>query len=121
MLRGGLAFDPAAGCDADLRHRDVRGGVAGFMLPVMAYSFAPGLGACPTPSPARWSRCPIWPGLAAALLGAVQMGSGGVTGYIVNALYNGTALPLAGMLAWPARLCGVHLFLWLIAHVAKVA
>jgi hypothetical protein len=45
-------------------------------------------------------------GFAAALLSAVQMGSGGVTGYIVNALYNGTAQPLAGMLALLAC-CGL--------------
>jgi MFS transporter, DHA1 family, multidrug resistance protein len=76
-----------------------------FMLPVMAYSFSQGL-VMPNAIAGAMEPLPYMAGLAAALLGAVQMGSGGVTGYIVNALYNGTALPLAGMLALLAC-CGL--------------
>lgn len=76
-----------------------------FMLPVMAYSFSQGL-VMPNAIAAAMEPLPYMAGLAAALLGAVQMGSGAVTGYIVNALYNGTALPLAGMLALLAC-CGL--------------
>jgi MFS transporter, DHA1 family, multidrug resistance protein len=76
-----------------------------FMLPVMAYSFSQGL-VMPNAIAGAMEPLPYMAGLAAALLGAVQMGSGGVTGYIVNALYDGTAIPLAAMLAGLAC-CGL--------------
>lgn len=69
-----------------------------FMLPVMAYSFSQGL-VMPNAIAGAMEPLPYMAGLAAALLGAVQMGSGGITGYIVNALYDGTAVPLGAMLA----------------------
>jgi MFS transporter, DHA1 family, multidrug resistance protein len=46
-------------------------------------------------------------GSAAALLGAVQFASGAVSGALVSALHNGTALPMTGVIA----LCGVTAFL----------
>jgi len=76
-----------------------------FMLPVMAYSFSQGL-VMPNAIAGAMEPLPYMAGLAAALLGAVQMGSGGVTGYIVNALYDGTPLPLASLLALLAC-CGL--------------
>ncbi|MGH7075908.1 MAG: multidrug effflux MFS transporter [Stellaceae bacterium] len=76
-----------------------------FMLPVMAYSFSQGL-VMPNAVAGAMEPLPYMAGLAAALLGAVQMGAGGVTGYIVNALYDRTPVPLAAMLAGLAC-CGL--------------
>jgi MFS transporter, DHA1 family, multidrug resistance protein len=105
ILRRGLFVQAAAGCTllAFAVFREPSPLI--FMLPVMAYSFSQGL-VMPNAIAGAMEPLPYMAGLAAALLGAVQMGSGGVTGYIVNALYNGTALPLAGMLALLAC-CGL--------------
>jgi DHA1 family bicyclomycin/chloramphenicol resistance-like MFS transporter len=46
-------------------------------------------------------------GSAAALLGAVQFACGALSGALVSALHNGTALPMTGVIA----LCGVTAFL----------
>jgi DHA1 family bicyclomycin/chloramphenicol resistance-like MFS transporter len=87
-----------------------------FMLPVMAYSFSQGL-VMPNAIAGAMEPLPYMAGLAAALLGAVQMASGGVTGFIVNALYNGTAVPLAGILALLAC-CGLVAYHLVIYHRA---
>ncbi|HEY5210059.1 MAG TPA: multidrug effflux MFS transporter [Stellaceae bacterium] len=101
ILRGGLFVQATAGCVLLLLAWlmvPVFPSPILFMLPVMAYSFSQGL-VMPNAIAGAMEPLPYMAGFAAALLGAVQMASGGVTGYIVNALYNGTALPLAGMLA----------------------
>jgi DHA1 family bicyclomycin/chloramphenicol resistance-like MFS transporter len=101
ILRAGLFVQATAGCVLLLLAWlmvPVLPSPILFMLPVMAYSFSQGL-VMPNAIAGAMEPLPYMAGLAAALLGAVQMGSGGVTGYIVNALYNGTALPLAAMLA----------------------
>lgn len=103
ILRRGLFVQAAAGCTLLAFAVFQEPSPLIFMLPVMAYSFSQGL-VMPNAIAGAMEPLPYMAGLAAALLGAVQMGSGGVTGYIVNALYNGTALPLAGMLALLA--CG---------------
>jgi MFS transporter, DHA1 family, multidrug resistance protein len=105
ILRRGLFVQATAGCVLLLFAAVHIGSPIIFMLPVMAYSFSQGL-VMPNAIAGAMEPLPYMAGLAAALLGAVQMGSGGVTGYIVNALYNGTALPLAGMLALLAC-CGL--------------
>ncbi len=105
ILRGGLFVQAGAGCVLLLLAASGQPYPLVFMLPVTAYSFSQGL-VMPNAIAGAMEPLPHMAGLAAALLGAVQMGSGGVTGYIVNALYNGTALPLAGMLALLAC-CGL--------------
>ncbi len=105
ILRGGLFVQAGAGCVLLLLAASGQPYPLVFMLPVTAYSFSQGL-VMPNAIAGAMEPLPYMAGLAAALLGAVQMGSGGVTGYIVNALYNGTALPLAGMLALLAC-CGL--------------
>ena len=54
-------------------------------------------------------------GSASALLGAVQFGIGAAAGALVGVLYNGTALPMAGIIA----LCGVSAFLILQVLVLR--
>jgi MFS transporter, DHA1 family, multidrug resistance protein len=98
LLRGGLFVQASAGCVLLVLALTDVGSALLFMLPVMAYSFSQGL-VMPNAIAGAMEPHPHMAGLAAALLGAVQMGSGGVTGYIVNALYDHTAVPLAAMLA----------------------
>lgn len=105
ILRLGLFVQASAGCILLAMALLEEPSPLIFMLPVMAYSFSQGL-VMPNAIAGAMEPLPYMAGLAAALLGAVQMGSGAVTGYIVNALYNGTALPLAGMLALLAC-CGL--------------
>jgi len=105
ILRRGLFVQAAAGCILLVLTLIRQPSPLIFMLPVMAYSFSQGL-VMPNAIAGAMEPLPYMAGLAAALLGAVQMGSGGITGYIVNALYNGTALPLAGTLALLAC-CGL--------------
>ena len=42
---------------------------------------------------------PHMAGLAASLMGAIQMGGGSLSGLAVAALYNGTPMPMAGTIA----------------------
>jgi DHA1 family bicyclomycin/chloramphenicol resistance-like MFS transporter len=123
ILRGGLFVQATAGCVllllAWLMVPRLPSPII-FMLPVMAYSFSQGL-VMPNAIAGAMEPLPYMAGFAAALLGAVQMASGGVTGYIVNALYNGTALPLAGTLALLAC-CGLaayHLVIYRRAAVGR--
>jgi MFS transporter, DHA1 family, multidrug resistance protein len=92
-----------------------------FMLPVMAYTFSQGL-VMPNAIAGAMEPLPYMAGLAAALLGAVQMGSGGITGYIVNALYDRTPVPLAAMMAGLALsgLVAYHLIIYRRAGAAPL-
>jgi MFS transporter, DHA1 family, multidrug resistance protein len=118
ILRGGLFVQATAGCVLlVIAALGVPSPIV-FMLPVMAYSFSQGL-VMPNAIAGAMEPLPYMAGLAAALLGAVQMGSGGVTGYIVNALYNGTALPLAGMLALLAC-CGLAAYHLVIFRKTRI-
>ena len=105
ILRRGLFIQAIAGCVLLVIAWLAVPSPLIFMLPVMAYSFSQGL-VMPNAIAGAMEPLPYMAGLAAALLGAVQMGAGGITGYIVNALYDGTALPLAAMLAGLAC-CGL--------------
>jgi MFS transporter, DHA1 family, multidrug resistance protein len=98
LLRSGLFVQATAGCALLALAMFDLGGALIFMLPIMAYSFSQGL-VMPNAIAGAMEPLPYMAGLAAALIGAVQMGAGGVTGYIVNRLFNGTAVPLAAMLA----------------------
>jgi MFS transporter, DHA1 family, multidrug resistance protein len=98
LLRSGLTIQATAGC-AILAFALI--GIHSpllFMAPVMCFSFSQGL-VMPNAIAGAMEPLPYMAGLAAALLGAVQMGSGAITGYIVNRLYDGTAVPLGAMLA----------------------
>ncbi len=98
LLRGGLFVQACAGLVLLAQALAGSDHPLLFMLPVMAYSFSQGL-VTPNAVAGAMEPYPYMAGLAAALLGAAQMSSGGVAGYVVNALYNGTAVPLAGTVA----------------------
>lgn len=119
ILRRGLFIQATAGCVVlALAWHEIHSPLV-FMLPVMAYTFSQGL-VMPNAIAGAMEPLPYMAGLAAALLGAVQMGSGGITGYIVNALYNGTAMPLAAMLAGLAC-CGLIAYHLVIYRRVKAA
>jgi MFS transporter, DHA1 family, multidrug resistance protein len=69
-----------------------------FMLAVMGYVFAQGI-SMPNSIATAMEPLPQMAGMAASLLGAVQMAGGAAAGYAVNALYDGTALPMAAIIA----------------------
>jgi MFS transporter, DHA1 family, multidrug resistance protein len=69
-----------------------------FMLAVMGYVFAQGI-SMPNSIATAMEPLPQMAGMAASLLGAVQMAGGAAAGYAVNVLYDGTALPMAAIIA----------------------
>jgi DHA1 family bicyclomycin/chloramphenicol resistance-like MFS transporter len=52
----------------------------------------------PNAMAAAMEPVPRMAGMAAGLMGMIQMGCGGIAGYAVNALYDGTALPMGGVI-----------------------
>ena len=83
-----------------------------FMLAVMGYVFAHGI-SMPNSIATAMEPLPQMAGMAASLLGAVQMAGGAAAGYAVNVLYDGTALPMAAIIAamGVAALLSYHLTL----------
>jgi DHA1 family bicyclomycin/chloramphenicol resistance-like MFS transporter len=98
LLRLGLAILMVAGLAlvpiAWLR----LGGPLTLMLPIMVYVFAQGL-VLPNAVAATMEPLPEMAGVAASLLGAIQMIGGSIVGYAVDALYDGTPRSMAGMIA----------------------
>jgi len=74
------------------------GGPVILMLPIMVYVMALAL-ILPNATAAAMEPLPHMAGLAASLMGAIQMGSGSLSGLVVAALYNGTPMPMAGTIA----------------------
>jgi len=79
------------------------GGAVGIMLPIMTYVMALGM-ILPNATVAAMEKLPHMAGMAASLLGAIQMGSGSLSGYIVATFYDGTPMAMAGTLAAAAVL-----------------
>jgi MFS transporter, DHA1 family, multidrug resistance protein len=68
------------------------------MLPVMVYVFAQGIS---MPNAVATAMEPLaqMAGMGASLLGAAQMAGGSLSGYVVNAFYDGSPLPMAATIA----------------------
>jgi DHA1 family bicyclomycin/chloramphenicol resistance-like MFS transporter len=73
------------------------GGVLAIMLSFVVYIFGQAL-VMPNALAAAMEPVPRMAGMAAGLMGMIQMGCGGIAGYAVNALYDGTALPMGGVI-----------------------
>ena len=73
-------------------------GAVAIMLPVAAYVTALGL-ILPNATAAAMEPVPHMAGMAASLMGAIQMGSGSLSGWGVARLYDGTPRAMAGMIA----------------------
>jgi len=88
------------------------GGPVIVMLPIMTYLMALAL-IQPNAMAAAMEPSPHMAGLAASLMGAIQMGSGSLSGLAVAALYDHTPLPMSGTIA--AMAVGAFLsYYWLV-------
>jgi len=74
------------------------GGAIGIMVPVMTYVFAMAM-IQPNSIAAAMEPMPHMAGMAASLLGAIQMASGSLSGLVVASLYSGTPMAMAGTIA----------------------
>jgi DHA1 family bicyclomycin/chloramphenicol resistance-like MFS transporter len=98
VLRVGVVL-VAAGSGAMLACAATRtGGIAGVVLPMMVYVLGFGM-VMPNATLGALEPHPDMAGVASSLLGGVQMAGGACMGYAVNALYDGTALAMAGCVA----------------------
>lgn len=73
------------------------GGAGGVMVGFMLYIWGQAVVA-PNAMAAALEPVPHMAGTGAALLGVVQMGSGALAGYAVNALYDGTPVPMGAVI-----------------------
>jgi DHA1 family bicyclomycin/chloramphenicol resistance-like MFS transporter len=105
VMRGGFVLLLAAATTLVAIAWTRAGGAVAIMLPIGAYVMALGL-ILPNATAAAMEPLPHMAGMAASLMGAIQMGSGSLSGYGVARLYDGTPRAMAGMLAAMA-LCAV--------------
>jgi DHA1 family bicyclomycin/chloramphenicol resistance-like MFS transporter len=95
------------------------GEVAGIVGPILLYLLGMSL-VTPHAIAAAMQPVPHMAGFAASLIGALQTAGGALVAYIVGALYNRTALPLALGVGIPAVLAGITCFIFL-GRLAAVA
>ncbi len=98
VMRGGFALLLAAAAVVVGIAATRIGGAIAIMLPIMGYVMALAL-ILPNATAAAMEPLPHMAGLAASLMGAIQMGSGSLSGLAVAALYDGTPMPMAGTIA----------------------
>jgi MFS transporter, DHA1 family, multidrug resistance protein len=98
VLRFGLRLLAAAGAVMLLVAVFGWGSPLWLTLAMLGYVFAQGL-CMPNAIAAAMEPLPDMAGMGASFLGAVQMLGGSLAGYAVNALYDGTPLPMAAMIA----------------------
>jgi DHA1 family bicyclomycin/chloramphenicol resistance-like MFS transporter len=93
LLRWGLTASLAA-AGAMLFCASLRwGGTAGIMVPYFVYCIALSL-VQPNAIAAAMEPVPHMAGTGASLMGAIQMSSGAVSGYLVNLFFDGTGTPM---------------------------
>ncbi len=86
------------------------GGPVGFILPMILYAASIAI-VTPNGMVLAMEPLPHMAGSAAALMGAMQMALASLAGYIAAALFDGTPMPMAEMLAAMASLStGIYLF-----------
>jgi DHA1 family bicyclomycin/chloramphenicol resistance-like MFS transporter len=98
VLRLGLTLLAAAGAIMLLLALVGWGRPLLFTLAMMTYVFAQGL-SMPNAIAAAMEPLPDMAGMGASFLGAMQMLGGSAAGYAVNALYDGTPVPMAATIA----------------------
>jgi len=98
LLRHGIAAVTVAGCGLLLAAVTGWGGLAGLVIPLLAFiasiSF---IGA--NAMAGALAAFPHMAGTASALAGTIQFGLGALSGAAVGALYDGTAVPMAAVIA----------------------
>jgi DHA1 family bicyclomycin/chloramphenicol resistance-like MFS transporter len=98
VMRGAFVLQLAAAAGLLLVGWTGAGGAIGIMLPIMTYMIALAM-ILPNGTAAAMEPLPHMAGMAASLMGAIQMGSGSLSGLIVAALYSGTPMAMAGAIA----------------------
>jgi len=112
VMRGGFALLLGAGAVLVGVAWSRLGGPLVLMLPIMAYLMALAL-IQPNATAAAMEPLPHMAGLAASLMGAIQMGGGSLSGLAVAALYDRTPMPMSGTIA--AMAVGAFLsYYWLV-------
>lgn len=111
----GFAIMLAAGASLLLQSWTRWGGALGVMPPVMAYTFAH---AWVTPNATALAMEPLarMAGMAASLLGAIQMAGGALAGYVLSLRYDGTPMAMGEGIALMAA--GAALSYLLLARPA---
>ena len=112
VMRGGFALLLVAGAALMAVAWTRWGGAFALVLPMLLYVMALGL-ILPNATAAAMEPLPHMAGMAASFMGAIQMGSGSLSGYAVAVLYDGTPRPMAGMLA-AMGVCAVLSYLALV-------
>ncbi|MBV9825114.1 MAG: Bcr/CflA family multidrug efflux MFS transporter [Alphaproteobacteria bacterium] len=88
------------------------GGVAGIVGPVLLFVTGMGL-VMPNAVAAAMEPVPHMAGFASSLIGCLQTAGGSLTGYLVSAFYNHTALPMAVSVCVSAALAAITYFVFL--------
>lgn len=90
------------------------GGPIALMATILTYVMALAL-ILPNATVAAMEPLPHMAGMAASLMGAIQMGGGSFSGLLVAALYDGTPMPMAGTIAAMA-VCAFIAYYTLVRH-----
>jgi DHA1 family bicyclomycin/chloramphenicol resistance-like MFS transporter len=98
VMRGGFAVLLMAGAAVVTVAWLRVGGPIGIMTPILTYVMALAL-ILPNATVSAMEPLPHMAGMAASLMGAIQMGGGSFSGLVVAALYDGTPMPMAGTIA----------------------
>jgi MFS transporter, DHA1 family, multidrug resistance protein len=98
VMRGGFAVLLMAGAAVVTVAWLRVGGPIGIMTPILTYVMALAL-ILPNATVSAMEPLPHMAGMAASLMGAIQMGGGSFSGLLVAALYDGTPMPMAGTIA----------------------
>jgi DHA1 family bicyclomycin/chloramphenicol resistance-like MFS transporter len=85
------------------------GGVAGIVGPMLIFVLGMGI-VTPNAIAAAMEPVPRMAGFASSLIGCLQTAGGSLVGYIIGALYNRTAVPMALAVGLSAALAGVTYF-----------
>ncbi|HUN45985.1 MAG TPA: Bcr/CflA family multidrug efflux MFS transporter [Stellaceae bacterium] len=112
VMRGGFGLVLAASAMLIAIGWTRWGGAFAIVVPMLLYVMALGL-ILPNATAAAMEPLPHMAGMTASFMGAIQMGAGSLSGYVVAALYDGTPRPMAGLLA-AMGMCAVLSYLLLV-------
>jgi DHA1 family bicyclomycin/chloramphenicol resistance-like MFS transporter len=112
ILRLGSALIAVAGAAMLVCGGFGLGGIAGIIGPMLLYVVGMGL-VMPNAIAAAMEPVPHMAGFASSLIGCLQTAGGSLVGYVLGALYDRTALPLALGVAVSAALVAITYFGWL--------
>jgi DHA1 family bicyclomycin/chloramphenicol resistance-like MFS transporter len=112
ILRLGSGLIAAAGAAMLVCGGFHLGGIAGIIGPMLVYVVGMAL-VTPNAIAAAMEPVPHMAGFASSLIGCLQTAGGGLVGYILGALYDRTALPLALGVSISAALVAITYFGWL--------